>query len=384
MFNGYCLLWINWLHYWGWQLRHLWAGLQWASLRNVLMLVIGLPVVLLLLHLHWFFLLVDELVFAGYRRVVVSKPVFIVGVPRSGTTFLQRTLGDDSQFTTTTLQECLLTPAISQRYVARALGWFAAPLLGLGKRLLAGKRLRFSQKMDDVHPLGLDEAEEDFLLLLPVLGCFIQMVVFPQHAKTWRLGFFDEQISDWQKRAILGFYRALVQRHLYFHGQDKTYLAKNPSFTSMIGSLKEVFPDATIVACVRTPAQALPSQIRSLTPALELLGHDVYSAEFTQRITALLAHYYREIERWAAAGNTLYVLEFSELTEQLLACIHSLYRHAGLALTPDLDARYQQLAQQNKQFRSQKYSAGAGTQESFQHLWPLSGSSRLIGSTEIV
>ena len=40
----------------------------------------------------WIGFLLDSIFFSGYRDQPVRKPVFIIGPPRSGTTFLQRLL----------------------------------------------------------------------------------------------------------------------------------------------------------------------------------------------------------------------------------------------------------------------------------------------------
>lgn len=45
--------------------------------------------------INWFFFLLDDILFAGYRSVEVKEPVFIVGVPRSGSTHLLRVLARD-------------------------------------------------------------------------------------------------------------------------------------------------------------------------------------------------------------------------------------------------------------------------------------------------
>jgi hypothetical protein len=45
-----------------------------------------------------FFWLVDEVLYRGYRKVEVEAPVFIAGQPRSGTTFLHRTMSADENF----------------------------------------------------------------------------------------------------------------------------------------------------------------------------------------------------------------------------------------------------------------------------------------------
>ena len=155
MLRAYLLLLKNWVGYYLWLWVKLPAKRPVKLLYNLIILLLW-PLLLVLLHVHWLFFLVDELLFWGYRRVAVNKPLFVTGVPRSGTTFLQRTLSEDAQFTTTTLAECLLTPAISQRYLALLL----APLLWSFKWLLARARLPLVERMASIHKLGLAEPEE--------------------------------------------------------------------------------------------------------------------------------------------------------------------------------------------------------------------------------
>ncbi len=45
--------------------------------------------------LIWLGLGLDEILFPGYRKINLPRPVFIIGNPRSGTTFLQRLLARD-------------------------------------------------------------------------------------------------------------------------------------------------------------------------------------------------------------------------------------------------------------------------------------------------
>ena len=45
------------------------------------------------------FLLMDN-IFFNYQKIKINKPLFIIGFPRSGTTFLHKMLLKDTQFTT--------------------------------------------------------------------------------------------------------------------------------------------------------------------------------------------------------------------------------------------------------------------------------------------
>lgn len=260
----------------------------------------------LLFLCHGVGFLLDELLFRGYRRVAVRAPVFIVGVPRSGTTFLQRRLSEDPAFTTLTLWECLLAPSISERYLWAFVGRCLAPLMRWTGRW------RWSA-MDQVHRLAWQEPEEDFLLLLYRGGCFLPALLCPDAERYWRLAFFDDAVPAPERCAMLDFYRRCLQRHLYFHGCDKRLLSKNPSFTSWMQDLRTAFPDARFIACVRRPEEAVPSQLSALRPVLRLWGAAQVTPELGERMITVLHGYYRRIQTLRQTP-WVYVLPLSQLS----------------------------------------------------------------------
>ena len=74
----------------GW--RHVWKRIPLFGLIWILFSLLNL--------LHIIGHLADEVLFRNYRRTAIREPVFIIGIPRSGTTFLQRLLGCEQKFTT--------------------------------------------------------------------------------------------------------------------------------------------------------------------------------------------------------------------------------------------------------------------------------------------
>lgn len=296
----------------------------------VLWLLLGL---LTLLHLLGFVL--DECFFRGYRRVIVRQPVFIVGMPRSGTTFWQRLLARDPQFTSLTLWECLLAPSISERYLWRGLGYCLRPLA----RLPGVWRWR---AMDQVHGLGWREPEEDFLLLLYNGGCFLPALLCPGAERYWRLAFFDSRLSETAKDSILGFYYRCVQRHLYFHGPERRFLSKNPSFTPMLNALRHRFPDARFLACGRQPDAVVASQLSALRPALAVFANGQLDARLRERMLGLLRHYYQcldQVKDW----ESVMLLPLEQLPRILAEKLPALYAFVGAPLAEpvlvDLKAR---------------------------------------------
>ena len=67
---------------------------------------------------NWLGFLLDSILFRDCRNLLIREPVFIVGVPRSGTTFLHRLLArDEEQFTSMKFWEILFAPSIIQKKI---------------------------------------------------------------------------------------------------------------------------------------------------------------------------------------------------------------------------------------------------------------------------
>ncbi len=269
------------------------GGCRRPGIRHYLTGLALLPLLALFLVYHWIGLLLDEILFRGYRRVAVDQPVFVLGVPRSGTTALHHALARDPQFTTFTTWECLFGISVTWRlvwrgvgHIDRAVGRPLGRLLGLVERRLLGS-------LQSVHPTGLDLPEEDYWTLLPVLACFVLVVPFPDARSIWRIGRFDNGLTPAERERLMAFYRRCVQRHLYVHGPERHFLSKNAAFAQAAASLLTTFPDARVLCCLRDPAGAVASQIRALEPTLRTLHGDYRRTGLRDRMVALLADHYR-------------------------------------------------------------------------------------------
>lgn len=263
------------------------------SLRRSLALAAFVPAFAALQAVHWIGLLLDEVLFSGYRDVRVREPLFVVGLPRSGTTFLHGVLArDEDRFTTLRLRELVLAPSITERRLLAAFRRLDDAVGRPAGRLVAALEGRISDWTEGIHPVSLDAPEEDYLLLLPLVACFLLVLPFPHARRVWKLSRFDELPRE-EREPIVSFYRACLQRHLYVVGDDRTLLSKNPSFTSFLRSLLETFPDARVVCCVRDPARAVPSQLSSLRPGARVFGWDPGEPPHRKRFLDLLAYYAR-------------------------------------------------------------------------------------------
>ena len=299
------------------------------GLRRVLFLVCA-PAGLVLFALHGLCLALDELLYPAFRRTAVRGPVFILGVPRSGTTYLHRELAEDSRFATTATWELLLAPAICQRRAIslllaldRALG---APLARLGGLL----ERRLASPMDSVHSVGLEAAEEDYLALLPAAGCFFASLAFPGSRALRDLA-HPQDIPRERRERLLAHYHGLIQRHLFHHGKT-LFLSKNAAFASWLPYLAERYGDGRFVLCIRDPASALSSQLSSLAGARSLFATYGADDELAERFAAHYARWFDDLATWQCDGdNPGLVVDQGWLRHNSEGALAAIYDALGLA-----------------------------------------------------
>lgn len=268
------------------------------------LLVLGaFPIFVVVQLVHWITLLLDELIFSGYRNVEVREPVFVLGPPRSGTTHLHHVLSADPDTTTFRTWECLFGLSITSRKIILGLAKLDRAIGRPLGRLGAWIGRKFLAPMDDIHPINLDDPEEDFLCLLPIASCFIQVVAFPNDPWIWRAARFDTELNEGERNELLRWYRGCIQRHLYVFGPEKRFLSKNASFSGMPEALLNEFPDARILYTSRDPQAVVPSQLSSLRPALRLFGFADPGDRFRDRLIALLHYYYLHLADTAARNQ---------------------------------------------------------------------------------
>ncbi len=324
------------------------------GLRRRLVMVAFLPFLALVIGLHWLGFLLDEIFFRGYRRVQIHEPLFVLGVPRSGTTNLHRVLAQDAHFTTFSTWESLFALSVSARKFWLSLARLDRALGGYLACLLRWIETHGFAAMDDVHPMTLDAPEEDYFALLPILSCFILVLPFPFAQRLWDIGQFDQRIPAREQQQILDFYRRCLQKHLYVHGPDKRLLSKNAAFAPLAGGLIRTFPDARFLICLREPERTLPSQLSSIGPGLAFFGTPADSSWVRDRFIEQLGFYYLNLARQFSALPTERCAwhSMSALREDLRAALTAAYRQLRLPLSSEFDTILIHEAEDSRHYRS--------------------------------
>lgn len=328
--------------------------------RHVLMMLLVAPLFLIYQIGTWCAHILDELFFRGYKAMTMQNSLFIVGIPRSGTTFLHRFLSlDTSTFTTMRTWEAFLAPSIFQKKICIFLFKLDQKTGGHIVAVLQRLENRTAKNMKHIHKLSLREPEEDFIVLLPAMSCFAMIAAFPESDWLWDVSRFDEAVSPKRRARIAAFYEACLQKHCYVHAKDKVYLSKNASFASWIDTLAQRFPTAQQVCCLRAPAEVFPSQLSSLRAAMQSLGNTVDTAQFKMRIMDMLKSYFDNIATQTGQRKNLMLIPTTNLQENLQQTIQNIYSRCGITMTAQVA---QKLAHKAKTVKNRKsehnYSLG--------------------------
>ncbi|MFJ1749254.1 sulfotransferase family protein [Streptomyces sp. NPDC088116] len=176
----------------------------------------------------------------------VSAPLFVVGMPRSGTTFLHRTMARDHAWYHMPFWESL--EPIPAGGTSRGSG--PDPRVRTGERFVRAMSWTFPGFVDS-HEIANDEPEEE----MPLLDAAHVSLQFG-------FGYFPEYARWYTEADHSGGYR-LLRQYLQAMQADRPdggrWLLKTPTHLEMLRPLVTVFDDATVVQTHRDPISSLVS-----------------------------------------------------------------------------------------------------------------------------
>jgi hypothetical protein len=313
------------------------------SVKRVLILTLFYLLFAVMESAAWTGFLLDEILFRAYRDTPVQAPVFIIGNPRSGTTFLQRLLARDREtFTCMRLWEILFAPSITQRRVLSALAKIDHRLGGPAHRLIDTMQQKW-EETNAMHVSGLLTYEEDQYLLIHIWSTLVVWQFagfFDEEARAYT--HFDQSMGPEEKQRIMTFYRQAIRRHLFAHRRGAPparrchYLAKNPSATPKVDTLCHYFPDAKFIYLVRNPLDMIPSDISLLDCTARALGHEAEPYACRNYVLDMAEHWYTYAPARLAAAppERAVIVNFEALVTDADQTVREIYERFGLDVSP--------------------------------------------------
>jgi len=307
--------------------------------KRMLVIIIVFPLYVLIELINWLGFVLDAVFFSKYCDQEIREPVFIVGVMRSGTTFLHRLMArEETHFTSMKHWEILFAPSIIQKKIFNTIGavdrFCGSPL----SKLISKWETRLFGKLSEIHKFSIFEAEEDEIILLHAFSSLFLVVMFPFVDIFRPYFYFDLNLSNAEKARIMGFYKRCVQKHLYVFGKNKQFLSKNPLFCGTVQSLNETFPDAKFICLVRSPLEAVPSALSLLSSGFNIVLSPCEPYPLLEgQLEMINHHYHYPLEKLAALPpDRQQVINYQELVTHPAQTVIDIYKNLGFAMTPAL------------------------------------------------
>lgn len=296
----------------------------------------------------------DEIFFPAYRHQEIKAPVFIVGNFRSGSTLLQRLMARDRHFTSMNVAEIYIAPTITQRKFWKFMGGIDRIFFGGRGRKYLGTRDKQWLDTIQMHKVGLFTPDEDEGLLITIWSTMFLQFVFPLFDELPAYDRFDEELAPKQRRRILGFYRAIIRRHLFYTGGDRLYLAKSPGHTSRIDSLLEFFPDARIIYLARNPIRLVPSALNFFKYIWSYMGIPDGARRFQKAMFRQFKYWYLyPMQRFKELPAARYmVLRYNDFVADIEGTIEKLYAWMNLPISEGFHEIIDQVVQSNHAYES--------------------------------
>jgi len=226
----------------------------------------------------------DHVLFPGFRRAPIDRPIFILGNPRSGTTFLHRFLLESDRLAAYAIWE-MLFPAITAR---KLLG-------GAVDRFARFSPARYHSAAAHETSLRDVEADDAMTFIRFLDGGFLWSYFLAWEdawgsAQSHRFFDLDDEPAAEQERTFR-FLEACWRRNLYFKRKERL-IAKASTFTLRVRTLLRRYPDCRLVYMVRDPVATIPSGMSLITGVLEN-AYDMFRRTEFEKRTRYLENLYQ-------------------------------------------------------------------------------------------
>jgi hypothetical protein len=280
----------------------------------------------------------DRQVYSEIAEQKIQEPLFIVGLPRSGTTLLHILLAADPAHRAPLTWEVMSPSPPSSKDQPERIRQAARNLAML--RWLA-------PTFESVHATGAELPQECVSLMSPTFMSdqFDTMYNVP----SYRAWFFNQDL-----RSAYEFHRRSLQQ-LQFRQSAKRWVLKAPAHMSAAPALLSIYPDARFVQIHRNPMEAVVS-VSSLVTILRRVFSDAVDPVQIGRDAR--TYWSQALKTFMRARDQLPAsrvcdLRYSDVRRDPIAAARSVYEHWGWTFTKEIEGRMRIiLARQASQSRS--------------------------------
>lgn len=256
----------------------------------------------------------------------IVQPIVITGLPRTGTSKLQRVMSADPHVQRLDFWKELFPAPFPGEQPGNPQGRIEAAL-----QMEAALSAHFPGWMAR-HPMEAQEPDEELHLMEMAFDSIISWLFS-------RTPSFYDYVANSDQR---GSYQVTRQMLQYLQWQDgnvegRPWIMKTPIHLGALPMLLETFPDAIIVHCHRDPRDVIPS-FASLIEEGRKIGSDTVDPKEIGR--DVFAYWAEQMDRNLAARESLppdriIDIDYQDIVGNVNSLIEKIYAKAGRPVTPE-------------------------------------------------
>jgi hypothetical protein len=271
----------------------------------------------------------DRALYPEIAQSRIANPLFVAGLPRTGSTLLHHLLAQDPN-----------------RRVLRAWEVFApspppAPSSeGTDPRIAAARRQlrwfdRLAPEFKTIHPLGAE-------LPLECIAVLAHSFLSSRFNTSYRVPSYQAWFEQQDQRPAYEFHRMFLQ-HLQAHFPGRSWVLKAPTHLWSLEALFATYPDAIVIQTHRDPATVLAS-VASLTAVLrDVFAEVVDRLEIGREVTYQWSNGLERALQFrrsrTVAPERFVDIQYRDLLRDPIGSIRAIYAQLGWTLDDEAERR---------------------------------------------
>jgi len=273
------------------------------------------------------------------EQETLAAPIVIVGLPRTGTTLLQRVLAQDPQFYS--------MPWWESRYpVPFPDESLQAPTQRIEQARAEVKvMVEAMPKLLSIHPMDADQADEEVMLMEHSFMAAMNTYACIPSYMDWLSQVDERPAYDYLKRMLKFLQWQKRQRGI----TASRWVLKAPHHLLRMKLLLEVFPGVKVVQTHRDPVDTIPSIASFLDTLWRIYGSDVDPTAAGREWSELMSRAFRHTMQVRDANPTpFFDVRFEDTVRRPMEVVRDIYAWAGLTLSAGAEQAMQQWLDDNR------------------------------------
>ncbi|MBF6555804.1 MAG: sulfotransferase [Acidimicrobiales bacterium] len=258
----------------------------------------------------------DRKRFPGIADERIVKPVFIIGMPRTGTTILHDILAQDPSNRVPLTWEAMFPsppPEAATFHTDPRIAACAATFPSVELQIPAFKAM---------HPMGAELTQE----CVTMMG---EAMCTPLFHNQFRVPTYEDWVDDGADWSHVYVFHHRQLQHLQWHHHRDRWVLKTGAHLWGLDSLLERYPDARIVFTHRDPVKSMTSYA-SLTALVRSMGSDTVDPEevatdWTARLCKILTRGLHVRQTRSYPDAIFYDMFFSDFIRDQFASVAAIY-----------------------------------------------------------